>query len=259
MCRCKGRPTWEEMDVADEEPKLVEMVAPIDKKIKLDDKQEMQIEVPKSAFRLQVSSKLDEKGVQSGVATANLETVDTIGCRTIAARRCIHNGNEKRFTGCGSSSAGCQNQLGYVLIETTLPSGYGVQGVGEYGKKGPIGDKIEESSGRQGSSVGTTTTRSAKSSTDMEIFSKIHYHGARRLRALELMCTTQSLPGAHQVMNYDACEELGTRAGPVKAFYDKQNAVNVERLRLGAKLIQQEEATKNQLQEVTELAKTKTK
>jgi len=58
----------------------------------------------------------------------------------------------------------------------------------------------------------------ARLSTDMEIFSKLHYHSARRLRALELMCIMQFLPGAHKVMISDACEEFGTRADPVKAF-----------------------------------------
>jgi len=76
----------------------------------------------------------------------------------------------------------------------------------------------------------------ARIRTDMEIFSKTHYYGAIRIRTLELMCLTQFLPGAHNVMIFDACEELETRAGLVKAFYNRQSPVIAEHNKLGDKL-----------------------
>lgn len=64
----------------------------------------------------------------------------------------------------------------------------------------------------------------------MNISSKIHYHSAERIRLLELMCITQFLPGAHNVMISDACVELGTRRKLVLNFYDNQVAIGKERI-----------------------------
>jgi len=76
----------------------------------------------------------------------------------------------------------------------------------------------------------------ARINTDMEIFSKIHYHSAKRIRLLELMCITQFLPGAHNVMISDACVELGTRRGPAFQFYDNQVSIWKARADLAKRL-----------------------
>jgi len=83
----------------------------------------------------------------------------------------------------------------------------------------------------------------AKFSTDIEIFSKIHYHSAKRLRLLELMCITQFLLRVHNVMIMNACVELSTQRGPVFDIYDNQVSICKECAALAKRLQQERKAS----------------
>jgi len=80
----------------------------------------------------------------------------------------------------------------------------------------------------------------AERSTDMLVMNKLHYHLARRIRLLELMCDMQFLRNAHQLMIRYSFQAIGTRRGPMCAFIDHQVWFTGEQAELGVQLLDEE-------------------
>lgn len=70
----------------------------------------------------------------------------------------------------------------------------------------------------------------ARNMQDMQIYAKLLYTCARRLRALELMCLMQFLPGAHRVMLDD---RNGLRKTALGNFLDCSKSGSIDRMRVG--------------------------
>ena len=70
----------------------------------------------------------------------------------------------------------------------------------------------------------------ARNMQDMQIYTKIHYMGTRKIRVLELMCLIQFLQGAHKVMLDD---KTGVRKMAMTNYLEEDKAGKVNAMRHG--------------------------